>query len=351
MSPSAEDRAARTTTSGLGQVPPAIDPAPPTPALDAAPAAPALGALPREDVEVLLPPPTPVTAGSTAGVVVRAHLRRQTAALLEADSGVPDDRDDAVHAARVAARRLRSGLRIYGDLLDDDSSARLRPELSAYAGALAPARDLEVFIAALEADTEDASGYGEVLLPWLRSRRVSAVATAAETLRSPRADALRLALVELARAPRFTAAAGRRAARVLAPRLRHADHRAERLLDPLRPGDDAAAWHSARIAAKRARYAAEVCAPALGAECRELAVLWSTLTEPLGAAQDAAIQRALVLDRVDDTTSPLSAGEAFACGVFVAQTRSRETEAHRTARHLWHESRARHRDLRRAVGG
>ncbi len=302
------------------------------------------------DPELVTPPPTPVSRDSTAGVAVMAHLRRQTAALLAADAGLDADAPDAVHAARVAARRLRSGLRVYGDLLGGDVSATLRPELSWYAGALSPVRDLEVFAGALTRETEDAPGFADAMLPWLRRRHAQALDAALRDVRSPRADDLRHALVRLAREPSFTSEAVRRAGKVLGPRVLRADDRAARLLDRLRPGDAAESWHSARIAAKRARYAAEVGAPALGVACTRLARLWSTLTEPLGDGQDAVIQRALVLDRVDDPSMPLSAGEAFACGMHVASTHDREVAFHRRARDVWVAAHDEHRRLRSAIG-
>jgi CHAD domain-containing protein len=302
------------------------------------------------DPDLVSPPPTPVSRDSTAGVAVMAHLRRQTGALLEADSGLDTDEPGSVHAARVAARRLRSGLRVYGDLLRDDVAARLRPELAWYAGALSPVRDLEVFAASLASATDDVHGFGDALLPWLRRRHALALAAGLEELRSPRADTLRRALVAVARTPAFTPEAGRKASKVLRPRVLRADERAARLLEQLRPGDDSDSWHAARITAKRARYAAEVGAPVLGRPCEDLARLWSTLTEPLGDAQDAVIQRALVLDRVDDPSMPLSAGEAFVCGVYVASTHDREVACHRRAREVWTSSRDEHRRLLRAVG-
>ena len=298
------------------------------------------------DPDLVSPPPTPVSRDSTAGVAVMAHLRRQTTALLAADAGLDDDAPDAVHAARVAARRLRSGLRIYGDLLRDDLSARLRPELSWYAGTLSPVRDLEVFATSLSGATGEDDGVADAVLPWLLRRHAQELAASVVELRSPRADALRLTLVRVAREPRFTREAVRPAGKVLAPRVLRADRRAARLLDRLRPGDDSASWHAARITAKRARYAAEVGAPALGAPCAHLARLWSTLTEPLGDGQDAVIQRALVLDRVEDPSVPLSAGEAFACGVFVASTHDREVDFHRRAREVWLAAHGEHRRLR-----
>jgi CHAD domain-containing protein len=280
-----------------------------------------------------------------------AHLRRQTSALLEADAGLDDDVPGSVHAARVAARRLRSGLRVYGDLLRDDLAARVRPELAWYAGALSPVRDLEVFAASLRAaPDEDLHGFGGALLPWVNHRLALARAAALDDARSLRAADLRRTLVSLARTPVFTAEASRKAPKVLGPRVLRADDRAARLLEQLTPDAGSDSWHSGRIAAKRARYAAEVGATVLGRPSEELARLWAALTEPLGDAQDAVTQRALVLDRVDDLTVPLSAGEAFVCGVYVASTHDREVDCHRRAREAWSASRHDHKRLRKALG-
>jgi CHAD domain-containing protein len=290
------------------------------------------------DPDLASPPPTPVSRDSTAGVAVMAHLRRQTGALLAADAGLDTEAPGSVHAARVSARRLRSGLRVYGDLLRDDVAAQLRPELAWYAGALSPVRDLEVFAASLAVSRDDVHGLG------------LAHQAALDDARSARADALRHSLVSVARAPSFTTEAARKAPKVLAPRVLRADERAARLIEQLRPTDDSGSWHSARITAKRARYAAEVGSPVLGKGCDGLARLWAALTAPLGDAQDAVIQRALVLDRVDDSSAPLSAGEAFVCGVYVASTHDREVDCHRRAREVWRASRDEHRRLRKALG-
>lgn len=298
------------------------------------------------DPERALPPAVPVGRDSTAGVAVMAHLRRQTAALLGASSGVGGDDEGPVHATRVATRRLRAGLRLYGDLLDGDVAPRLRSELSWYAGALSPLRDVDVFLATVIDDDERVAG---ALVPWLRRRRDELTAEAVAALGSGRGAKLRLDLVTLARAPRFTPQAGKRASKVLAPLVLREDRRAASAIDELDDSSPAAAWHAARIGAKRARYAAEVGAPAVGRPAADLAELWSTMTDPLGEAQDAVIQRGLVLERVDDPAVPLTAAEAFACGTYVASTREAETRAHRAASARWQQSREEHRRLRRAV--
>jgi CHAD domain-containing protein len=299
------------------------------------------------DPERSLPPAVPVGRDSTAGVAVMAHLRRQTSALLEASAEVGGADIEPVHATRVATRRLRAGLRIYGDLLEGDVASRLRSELAWYAGALSPLRDVDVFLEVVRDATED--DVAPALVPWLVRRQAELASVAVAALASGRGSKLRLDLVTLARSPRFSSDARRRASKVLTPRVLHADKRATSRIDELDDTSPPQAWHAARITAKRARYAAEVGAPAVGRAAADLAELWSRLTDPLGAAQDAVIQRTLVLDRVDDPAVPLTAAEAFACGAFVAGTRDRELQAHRAAAAMWAGSRDEHRRLRRAV--
>ena len=220
------------------------------------------------DPDLVLPPAVPVGRDSTAGVAVMAHLRRQTSA--------PARRrrrrrrratTDAVHATRVAARRLRAGLRVYGDLLDATTSpARLRPELVVVRRcALAAARPRGASPVARRRAERRPTASRDAL-----AARGCAVA-ATELARSPRvgtrsrsgrrATQLRRGPGDARpRAPRFTAAAGRRAPKVLAPRVLRAD-RARRPTgsSELRPATTPSdAWHAARITAKRARYAAEV---------------------------------------------------------------------------------------------
>ncbi len=317
----------------------------------------------RPDPDLVLPPPVPVGPHSTAGVAVMAHLRRHVGALLDADRGLDDDLPDAVHQARVSARRLRSGLKVYGDLLRGSTPTRLRDELGWYAGLLSPSRDYEVFAATLDdlavADevpagfdpATDVTALAATLSPWLMAQRTRSHAAALVDLRSARAAALRRDLARTAREPLFERRAARPAGGVLAPRVLEADRRAARWFEALDSSSHADLWHLARIAAKRARYAAEVGIGPLGRPAERLARLWIDVTEPLGHAQDAAVQRELVLARISDPAAPLTAGEAFTCGVFVASTHDRELVAQDLAREGWARSRGRHKDLRRALGG
>src|SRR5262249_50373654 len=52
---------------------------------------------------------------------------------------------EGVHQMRVALRRLRAAMSLFGDLLEDDQTAAIKAELKWLAGELTPAREFEVF--------------------------------------------------------------------------------------------------------------------------------------------------------------------------------------------------------------
>ncbi|MDQ1179793.1 CHAD domain-containing protein [Rhodococcus sp. SORGH_AS 301] len=91
------------------------------------------------------------TPDGTAGSALLAALATDVSALLAADPRVRENDDDAVHAMRVATRRLRSVLRSYRDLLDRPSVDAVRSELSWLADILGTARDAEVLAARYDA--------------------------------------------------------------------------------------------------------------------------------------------------------------------------------------------------------
>ncbi len=322
----------------------------------------------RPDPDLVLPPPVPVGPHSTAGVAVMAHLRQHVGALLRADAGLDADLPESVHQARVSARRLRSGLKVYGDLLRDGTSVRLRAELGWYAGLLSPSRDLEVFGALLtslaeapgdarpaeyDAATDFEALAGALVRRGCRRGAPAATSRRSSTSRSARASALRRDLVRTAREPLFTGE-GRTATRTRCSRRacsrptvgRPPGSRPSTTADARRTrGTWPASPPSGRATPPRSASARSAARP------QDLARLWIEVTEPLGAAQDAVVQRELVLERIADPASPLSAGEAFTCGMFVASTHDRELAAQTEARDGWAASRRRHRDLRRSLGG
>src|ERR1700674_4641945 len=104
----------------------------------------ALGPRAMEPPEVA---PMVVEAESPARDVIRSVIAQSVAALLYHDPLVRTSRDpEAVHQARVATRRLRSHLRTFGPLLDQEWTDPLRSELGWLALSLGAVRDQEVLL-------------------------------------------------------------------------------------------------------------------------------------------------------------------------------------------------------------
>jgi len=100
-------------------------------------------------------PPVRLHPGSQAGDAVRAALAAGVSRLLRHDPGVRvgDDPED-VHQARVATRRLRSDLRTFRGLLDQERAGPLRDELKWAADLLGDARDADVLLERLRGDAD-----------------------------------------------------------------------------------------------------------------------------------------------------------------------------------------------------
>src|SRR6266496_637543 len=96
----------------------------------------------RSKLARVLPVPEAAPSGDTAGDALLTYLRSQYDELVKQDLRVRRDEPDSVHRMRVAARRMRSVLRVYRRLLPDTS--RLRDDLRWLGRSLAEARDLEV---------------------------------------------------------------------------------------------------------------------------------------------------------------------------------------------------------------
>jgi CHAD domain-containing protein len=171
---------------------------------------------------------------------------------------------DPIHDTRVAIRRLRSTLRVFGKELDSSAIGDMDGELRWFAGLLGDVRDCEVqqrrFIEALDGVPE------ELVLGPVNSRirnDLAAIGLPARRQVSEAMESLRY-LAIMAVLGRWRAAPPVHediATSALLKRARRAQRKAgRRLAAALESGDDAM-LHRARKAAKRARYAAELCEP------------------------------------------------------------------------------------------
>ncbi|MEZ5115997.1 MAG: CYTH and CHAD domain-containing protein [Candidatus Nanopelagicales bacterium] len=255
-------------------------------------AASALGAAAAQPPDV--PEPGRVRPKDPAGDAVRAHLATHVRRLLLQDVRMRRDLPDAVHQMRVAARRLRSGLREFAPLVDSDWGKQLRDELGWIAGELGLARDTEVLLERLDEHADhlapaDAARARAAIDPWLRARLESGRTAGLAALRTDRYLALLGTLVDAAAAPQLTDAASARCSKALPPLVAQANEQLIRDVKRLKFGGASRRWHRARITAKRARYAAEAAVPVFGRRAERVATALEQVTELLGLHQDAYV--------------------------------------------------------------
>ncbi len=275
---------------------------------------------------------TSLPADASVLDVVRNAMAASVIRLLRADAGIRLGEDpEAVHQARVAARRLRSDLRTFGSLLDRSWTASLREELSWLGGSLGGVRDLDVLAGRLATEMatlpDQDRPAGERLLGRLRAVRSVARERLLVDQRSPRYVALLDALVAGASQPQALAevaclpaleAMGSLMARPLA--------HLSRACEAIHKGSPDEVVHAARIRAKRARYAADALAPVFGKAARSFARAAGKLQDRLGEHQDAVVASAWLRE-----TARTYPSTAFAAGLLAA----REERARRRARKSW----------------
>lgn len=208
----------------------------------------------------LLPPTPRAEPRSRAVRALSGYVRQQVDAIVAGDVGLRRG-VDPIHDTRVATRRLRSTLRVFGPLLDSSAVGGLDEELKWFAGLLGDVRDAQVqqrrFREALDA-LPDVLVLGPVrarVQNDLQGREFPARAEVREAMDSPRYLALVAALRAWRVAPPVNSNASTSELHDLA---RAAQRTAGKRLTRGLKSDDDAMLHRGRKAAKRARYAAEL---------------------------------------------------------------------------------------------
>jgi CHAD domain-containing protein len=288
----------------------------------------ALGPAAKLPPDVL--PPGTVTPHDPAGAAVTAHIRTHVRRFLLQDVRVRRDLPDSVHQMRVAARRLRSGLRVFGPLVDPGWARNLRDELGWAASGLGLSRDSEVLMARLDAHADkldspvDSQAIHEHVDPVMGQRVAAGRAEALDAMRSERHLDLLDALVAAAAQPRLTPAAAHPSGHVLPPLFGKSWRKLAKEVDRLTLDGPAAQWHETRITAKRARYAAEALVPVFGPPAKALASALAEVTEQLGEHQDAYIAQ--------ETCRELAAQFDGSTGFALGRLHAYETECELIAR-------------------
>jgi CHAD domain-containing protein len=272
---------------------------------------------------------TDIPAGS-AGAAVLAYLREQVARLNTFDPLVRADEPDSVHQMRITARRLRSTLQAFGQVIPRPQTTQLVDDLKWLGVVLGTARDAEVLAGRLDRSVRETPP--DLVLGPVQARirkhfapvQADARKAALAALDSARYAALVKALDELLTAPPVTAAASRPARGVLPAEVRLAYRRTAKRMRQARhtpPGPDRdVAYHEARKAAKRARYAGEAVSPAIGKPAVRFTGQMKQVQTVLGDHQDAIVARGV--DRDLAISAHLAGENAFSYGLLY----ERETE-------------------------
>jgi len=213
---------------------------------------------------------------------------------------------ESLHQMRVGLRRLRAALDLFDDLVPLPEP--LRAGLDALAQQLGATRDWDVLATATLPHFDDAAGQIAGLQAAARERsRVSHAALSA-ALETPAPMQLLTDVEEWFEHRRWREQPGfdggalqRKATRAAVPLLAHAQRRlrkrAKGLDDARAPveGDAAHARHRVRIAAKKARYAAEFFQSILpGRQTKRYIACLSGLQDRLGELNDLAVAEGLL---------------------------------------------------------
>jgi CHAD domain-containing protein len=283
--------------------------------------------------------PEPVGAGDPTRCVVRDVLRRNVRALITHDVQVRRDLPDAVHQMRVNARRIRSALKTFADILDPEWSESLRIELKWLADALAGARDNEVLLDRLLGQLR---ALPESLIIGPVEARITKVVggsletgsgQALETLRSERYVVLLERLVDAAWEPMTAPAAEEPIGKAVPPLIQEAWKKLARRAGRLEQRDATAEdWHQTRIAAKQLRYSCDAVEPTFGKPAKALSKQAAAIQDVLGEHQDAVIAA--------DTLRALATGRgggsvAFTLGLLHARQTDAAAASRADFRRAW----------------
>jgi CHAD domain-containing protein len=275
----------------------------------------------------------PVQRPSLAGVggLVDDYLQTQYERLAWGDLRMRQG-ENAVHKTRVAVRRTRSTLRIFAALFDQGRADHFDDELSWYADELGRVRDLDVIRRNLLADLTSEPDVlitkraGDGLLRILEARRDRAGQRLRTVLDGERYGAL-LKQVDAWRRQAPMTAEARADRKSVDAFVRRAQKKSDKRLARARSSADDtadAAFHRARKAAKRTRYAAELARPELGKSAKRVAKSHEKRQDALGALQDHVMLVSTLQDVA--STEADSTDIAFLCGVLAGRHSKAQTD-------------------------
>jgi CHAD domain-containing protein len=234
---------------------------------------------------------------------VRASIAPAVETLVRADPHLRlDDDAERFHVARVATRKLRCDLRVFGSLLETTWATDIRDGLKRLGGLLGAVRDADVLnervrALAMRRPPERDTGATRAIATYLRSARKTAYAMLQLELSATWYLSLVRALAVAARdgAPLAVPNCRLRSNAVIAEAMRPAWKALKKAVRRGRCGTDVIALHRIRIRAKRLRYISEVMGPLVPRRHRRAYARFlrriSRLQEYLGELHDIYLDR------------------------------------------------------------
>jgi CHAD domain-containing protein len=263
-----------------------------------------------------------MSADEAFRVIARSILRD----LAANQAAVRDRAPEGVHRMRIDLRRLRAGLSVFSDLLDDNQTRRINAELQWLAGKLGTARDLDVMATTIGRLRRRKSNLRELreFAVELAARRASAFEDAKLAVQSRRYRTLLLDALQWIEAGSWGTHKRSEighcriktlAEDILARRAKKVVGMAERF-EQL----DAAQRHKLRIAVKKLRYSADFFVslfPSSKAKQRYASFVdgLKKLQDSLGALNDIVVHGALVSKISRDDTGATRRTRDVASGI------------------------------------
>jgi CHAD domain-containing protein len=235
----------------------------------------------------------------------------------------------------VATRRIRSTLRTFSKLLDEEWTDRLRDDLKWLADLLGEVRDTDVLLERFEdhlaeLPAEDAKA-GRRLLAKLSDQRDQARRRLLGAMAQEKYAVLLDDLVAAAAAPALLPGGDRPAVEVMPPLVTRPWKRLRK--EVRKAGDDPPdeALHQIRIRAKRARYAAEAVEPVFGKPAEDFADAIADLQDVLGDHQDAVVGEAWLREAATTSRRDVT----IVAGLLIAAERASAAGTRDRWREVW----------------